>query len=318
MLVGRLHYRPIARNLARPLLLFSVLGAAAMVSHTAFHHPEVYGIDPARAERWVRVTGWYDPGVHFGAISALGGALAIFLGFRNNSAYDRWWEARKIWGALVNDSRSWARQVVSWSEGPHADAYRREAVHRHLAFVYGLALHLRGDPNLHATVAGFVSEEEAAHYASVPNIPTALLIRQGQRVAEARADGTIEHFRHLQLDEMLTRLSDIQGKCERIKNTPLPVQYDQIPRAFVYFYGIVLPFGLVGSMGWAAVPLSVAITLLFLLLEGSGRVIENPFEGQAMDTPMLALANTIERDLRAALGEDLPAKVTPDEHGVLM
>ena len=318
MLVAKLPLRPILHSIRAPLVLFTLLGMAAMVTHTAFHHPEIYGIDQQWADYWVAVTGWNDPGVHFGAISALGGALAIFLGFRNNSAYDRWWEARKIWGGLVNDSRSWARQVMAWSEGPNAAKYRKEAIHRHLAFVHGLALHLRGDPNLHGVVASFVSEEEAEHYASMPNIPTALLIQQGKCVAEARADGTIEHFRHLRLDDMLTRLSDIQGKCERIKHTPLPVQYDQIPRAFVYFYGLVLPFGLVGSMGWAAVPLSVAITLLFLLLEGAGRVIENPFEGLPMDTPMIALANTIERDLRAALGEEIPAKIVPDAYGVLM
>ena len=151
-------------------------------------------------------------------------------------------------------------------------------------------------------------------YESVPNVITALIIHQGRRVAQLRKLGFIEHFRHLDMDRMLTRMSDIQGKCERIKNTPVPRQYDEIPRIFVLVYGLLLPFGLVASLGWMTVPVATVVALLFVLLEGSGRIIEDPFENRFMDTPMTALSLTIERDLRAAIDDELPPATTPESH----
>ncbi|MEM6996747.1 MAG: bestrophin family ion channel, partial [Myxococcota bacterium] len=305
---------------------FTAWGLVAVSIHIASHSPEAFGLQHTFLGTISETLLWTDVGIPFGAIGALGSALAIFLGFRNNTSYDRWWEARKIWGALVNDSRSWCRQAIAWTEaatedsahGTDAAALSRQLIHRHLAFVHGLALHLRKDPALLERVGEFVPPEEAARYAEVPNIPTAILIEQGKQVALARSRGQIEHFRHLEMDQLLTRLSDIQGKCERIKNTPLPRQYDAFPRWFTYVYGAVLPFGLAHPLGWAAAPVGAVITVMFLLLEGSGRAVENPFEGHRMDTPMTALAVTIERDLRAALGEPLPDAAQPDEVGALL
>ena len=323
MIVGRLRWRPVAWTLRWYVAWFAFAGFAGVAVHLLAHRPEFWGFDPDMSRRVLRWTAWYGEGIPLAALGALGSALAIFLAFRNNSAYDRWWEARKIWGALVNDSRSWCRQCVAWIrvEGGEGAAdipgYRRELVHRHLAFVHGLAMHLRKQEGLVDRIESLLPADEADYYRTVPNVPTALLIRQGVRVAELRAAGVIEHFRHLEMDGMLTRLSDIQGKCERIKNTPLPVQYDQIPRTFVVIYGTLLPFGLASTMGWAAAVLSVIIAVLFMLLEGSGRVIENPFEDGPMDTPMTALAVTIERDLRAALAEPLPEPAVATKEGHL-
>lgn len=305
---------------------FTAWGTLAVAVHLASHSPEVFGLHDTFLASLSDTLRWTDVGIPFGAIGALGSALAIFLGFRNNSAYDRWWEARKIWGALVNDSRSWCRQVIAWSEPPTEDSAHdedaeqltRRLVHRQLAFVHGLALHLRNDSSLVERVAEFVSPEEAARYKQVPNVPTAILIEHGKHLARARDRGQLEHFRHLEMDGLLTRMSDIQGKCERIKNTPLPRQYDAFPRWFTYVYGAILPFGLAHPLGWAAGPVAATITVMFLLLEGSGRAVEDPFDGSRMDTPMTALAIVIERDLRAALGEPLPPAATPDEFGALM
>ena len=117
-------------------------------------------------------------------------------------------------------------------------------------------------------------------------------MEQGRQLAAARSSGMLDYFRHLAMDEMLTRMSDIQGKCERIKNTPVPRQYDSLPRWFAYFYGLLLPFGLVEPIGWGALPIGVSITIIFLALELAGRVIEDPFENQPSDTPMTALSST--------------------------
>ena len=312
MLVCRLKFLQVLRHLLLHFLLFALWSAVVVVLHTLGHYPERLGSRPGWLYELSVALSWGSVGIPFSAIAALGGALAIFLGFRNNSAYDRWWEARKVWGALVNDSRSFTRQVLAWCE--HEDA-RRELIHRHLAFVHGLALHLRGQFDaLHAMLPRFLTADEASAYASVPNVPTALLLRQGRRLTEE----SIEPIRLLAMDRTLSRLSDVQGACERIKNTPLPRQYDVLPRWFVYFYGLMLPFGLVEPIGWGTLPVSASITLIFLALEVSGRIIEDPFENQPSDTPMTALSITIERDLRAALAEPIPEAMRPDEDGVLM
>lgn len=324
MLTRTLHPTQVLINFLPHALLFGAWAGVVVTFHTLAHYPQRLGAEPGMLARAVEALSWSSIGIPFAAIAALGGALAIFLGFRNSSAYDRWWEARKIWGALVNDSRSWCRQVVAWVEAGStsaaaATALKRELVHRHIAFVHGLRHHLRGErTELLATMARLVPADESARYAQVPNVPTALLIEQGKRVASAHDAGQIERFRHIQMDGMLTRLSDIQGKCERIKNTPVPRQYDAFPRWFAYFYGLMLPFGLVDPIGWGAVPVSACIVVVFIALEASGRIIEDPFENTIMDTPMTALAITIERDLRAALDEPVPPAAVPDKRGVLM
>lgn len=317
--------RPIvvARQYLPHILLFSVWNAIVMVVHTVGHHPTYFGLpDDVVFHRIAQTLVWSDVGLPFSAIAALGGALAIFLGFRNKAAYDRWWEARKVWGALVNESRSFTRQVLAWVRTPTDEATRAlqvELVHRHLAFVHGLAHHLRGQRGPLLTVTrSLVPSDEADRYEQVPNVITALLLTQGRRVAECQAAGHLDEFRHLWIDNLLTRLSDVQGKCERIKNTPLPRQYDAFPRWFVFAYAMMLPFGLVEPIGWGAVPVAAFISVLFVALEVSGRSIEDPFENTPMDTPMTALATTIERDLRAALDEPLPPPAVPDERGVLM
>ena len=324
VLVGRLRWSPIIWNLRGFIAWFTFISTVAVALHLAVHRPQYWGISPDLLPPVVGVTGWFGVDIPFAAIGTLGVALAVFLAVRNLSAYQRWWEARKMWDSLVSDSRSWCRQCVAWlrveSGAGAADvlAFRRELIHRQLAFVHGLVGHLRKEDGLVDAIEGFLPPDEADYYRSVPNVPTALLIRQGVRVAELRSAGILEHFRHLKMDDTLTRLSDIQGKCERIKDTPLPRQYEWLPRPFVLVFGSIMPFGLAGAMGWAAIPLSVAIALLFVLVEKSGQIMEKPFEGLEMDTPMSALATTIERDLRTALEEPLPDSPGPDGRGVLL
>lgn len=323
MIVGRLHIWPVLQATWREWVGFGTCGVIAGLLRDIHRHPQDWGV---ASDAMLALTSWLafpETSNIFAAVSALGGALAIFLSFRNSSAYGRWWEARKIWGALVNDSRSWTRQVISWiGDGREGDpgviALRRELVYRHLAFVWGLAHHLRGLP-VHGSVAPYLDEGERERLRAAPNVPTALLMHQGLALSRAEREGHVTHLRHLEMDKLLSAFSDVQGKCERIKNTPLPRQYEVIPRTFVQVYGCLLPFGLAPSVGWLCLPLGLLVGLLFDLLERSGRVIEDPFEDQPTDTPMFALATTIERDLRATLGETaLPEPLRPDRQGVLM
>ncbi len=254
------------------------------------------------------------------AVGPLGAALAIFLAFRNSSAYDRWWEARKLWGRLVNESRNLARQITTFcrptaEEGDGGTSrvtdFHREMIYRHIAYVQGLRLQLRGQTALCSDrLEDYVPRAELAGYQASSNLPAAIAQRQGERLADAHARGWIDDFRHMQLDRTLCKLLDIQGGCERIKNTPLPRQYDYFPQLFLYVYAFFLPFGLVESFGWFTAVISVPMSFIFLMLQAAGRVNEAPFENFSTDTPMTTLSRLIEINLRETLGEtELPSAI---------
>jgi putative membrane protein len=250
-------------------------------------------------------------------VGPLGAALAIFLAFRNSSAYDRWWEARKLWGRLVNESRNFARQVTTFAcptddtAKGELEEFHREMLYRHVGYVHGLRLHLRGQTEgCSGTLSPYVPDEELAAYQASKNLPGAIAQKQGERLRDAYKRGWIDDFRHMQLDETMSKLLDIQGGCERIKNTPLPRQYDYFPQVFLYVYAFFLPFGLVESFGWFTAVISVPISFVFLVLQAAGRVNEDPFENRWTDTPMSTLSRTIEINLREILGEtELPPPV---------
>ncbi len=260
--------------------------------------------------------GFTDVAIPVSAAGPLGAALAIFLAFRNSSAYDRWWEARKLWGRLVNESRNIARQITTFMTGEDAQAiaeFQREFLYRHVAFVHGLRLHLRQQTERCSdTLEAYVPPGELPAYQASRNLPGAIAQRQGVCLSDAHARGWIDDFRHMQLDSTMCRLLDIQGGCERIKNTPLPRQYDYFPQVFLYVYAFFLPFGLVESFGWFTALISVPISFVFLVLQSAGRVNEDPFENRWTDTPMSTLSRMIELNLRETLGEtELPAMVEP-------
>jgi putative membrane protein len=245
----------------------------------------------------------------FVTVSAMSTALAIFLGFHNNASYDRWWEARKLWGQLINSSRSFTRQVFSLVDSP---APRRALVYRQIAFAHALRLHLRKQRELLPELAAFLPAREYERVVHSSNPPMFILQAQAEHLAALRAEGALSELRHLQLDQTLTEFSNVQGGCERIKNTPPPRQYEFYTRLFVFFYCSVLPFALVDSLHWRTGLFSVPVSFLFYALEGVATVNEDPFENRLQDTPMTALSRTIEINLRDALGETgLPPALEP-------
>lgn len=266
--------------------------------------------------------GYDKVAIPFSAVAALGTALAIFLAFRNNSSYDRWWEARKLWGALVNYSRTWARQITTFAIQP-ADGsmsleqvrdFHREMVHRHIAYNAALKLHLRKQPELLEDEIAHLFDErsEFEKHRDSTNAPASIAQRQAERLRDAYEAGMIDDFRHMRLDDTLTEFLNIQGGCERIKNTPFPRQYDYFPKIFVILFTTVIPFGMVEMLDYRTILLSLPISFIFFALENIGRLNEDPFENRIQDTPMSALCNTIERNLREQLGEtELPEKMLP-------
>jgi putative membrane protein len=298
MVVGsQPNWARILRQVGKPLAVTAAIAIAAAVINAIDH--------PFKALSVPDLT-----------ISLLGAALGILLGFRTNSAYDRWWEARKLWGGLVNSSRSLARQAISFIQPPSADLreealrHARSLVYYQIAFVHALRLALRKqDPWEDLSRVLDVSTVSALRVQK--NVPAALLQRMGETTAELARRGFLSDLQIQRLDSTFTDLSNIHGGCERIKNTPLPRQYDFYPELLVKAYCTVLPFVLVDSLKWLTPVATIMIAFAFFVLNRIGKNLEDPFENCVYDTPMTALSSTIEINLRQALGEtQLPEPVT--------
>lgn len=261
----------------------------------------------------------------FSIAATLGGALAIFIGFRNNSAYGRWWEARTLWGGIVNSSRVLARLIITFTDShahqpnydrARSEAFKREIVHKVIAWAHALRIHLRGERDWSPVMALMPAEERATVDAAA-NKPNVMMQLIGQRIYRAMADGTLGGFDSFQMEGQLLALANYQGGCERIKNTPLLRQYHFFTRLFLQVFIVLLPFCLVADLermgiGWVVVPVALIISFVFAIIGKVGEVNEDPFEGRITDVPLNALCNTIDRDLRELLGEaELPAKLQP-------
>lgn len=256
--------------------------------------------------------------LHFLAMSGipvtiLGSAIGVFLAFRTSSAYERWWEARILWGGLVNYSRTLARQSLTLIRPTNEsmEDLRRSVVMRQIAFVYALRCHLRRQSPF-PELGNILPDEEVAALRKYKNVPNALLTRMARDINLAYEEGALDSIRMTALDETLTQLANIQGGCERIKNTPLPRQYDYFPRLLVTFFCLLLPWGFVEEFGLATPIASTFVSFAFMVLDSIGRDIETPFANSIHDTPMTALTRVIETDLRQQLEEQhVPAEIHP-------
>ena len=265
---------------------------------------------------------WEWVGTRHIPLALYGTAIGVIVGFRNNSAYARWWEARGLWGQIVNNSRSFARQVTSLLRPSASGDPARLAEMQHallygqIAYVHALRQHLRGlapwddlEPLLSAGEIATLRQEK--------NVPFAIQRRLAVILSEARALGYLDPQSFQSIDQTLDDLIDAQGGAERIKNTPLPKQYDYFPMLFVQIYCLMLPIGMVENLGWFTPLGSTVVGFMFLALDKIGRDLEDPFENTIYDLPLTSISTTIETNLRQTLGErELPSPVVPI-HGVL-
>lgn len=249
-----------------------------------------------------------------------GVALAIFLGFRNNSAYDRWWEGRKLWGGIVNQSRSYVRQLLTLFVAPEADRaalaeFQRRVIYRHFAWLQALKQQLRGLEVL-AAIAPHLSAEERAAAPSQKNVAAWLIHLQGVDLAEASRRGWITEFRLEMADRSLTEFVAMQGGCERIKSTPVPTAYRVFTHHFTRVYVTILPLGLLDHVELAALPVLVGLALAFIVLETLGRILEDPFTMTPNGLALNAICRNLEINLRQQLGEtELPPPIEPELMG---
>lgn len=230
----------------------------------------------------------------------LGTVISLLLGFRSNQAYDRWWEARHIWGAVVNDSRTLARQITTFipsgDENGPAAAFAKRFIRRQIGWCYSLGRHLR-EQDAAKDLERYVDKREREDLSSVDNIPAALLDTAGRDLQFALEEGWINRFQQVELDRTVTRLTDAMGKCERIKNTVFPHTYSLYIHLSLMLFIVLLPFGVIEYFGLFEVPLVVAISACFLLIEKMAIHLQDPFENKPTDTPMTAIAQNIEKNL---------------------
>ena len=243
-------------------------------------------------------------------LTLFGTVLALVLGFRDNSAYQRWWEGRVLWGSMINASRNLSRMARNFITDPAALDLRRSIVLRQVAYVNALRCQLRRLP-VDIEVLRFLSRGEAEPSLARTNIANGLLDGTARRINDARRDGLIDTILQSRMESVLTDIANAQGGMERLKNTPLPNQYRFFPTFFAHLFCILLPIGLVETLG-IATPLGSTIAgLMFLAVLQIGDDLVDPFANTVHDVPLAAMCRTIEIDLLQSIGDTAPDPLQP-------
>ncbi|WP_315824722.1 bestrophin family protein [Paraflavitalea speifideaquila] len=294
-----------------------------------------------------KITGWTWLGIPWIPIALVGTAAAFIVGFRNTQTYNRLWEARQIYGSIVNNSRSWGmmvRDLVGSSNNRQLTPIRRQLVMRHIGWLTALRFQLREqrtwetsrskpsnkryalkfsidewDKDLASCLQPYLSAEDLAYVLSKKNRATHLIALQSKELKVLKEAGQIDPLDYVELVNLLTVLYDQQGRCERIKNFPYPRQFATISQMLTRLFVCLVPFGMLNEfqklgdlMTWVAIPLATLIGWVFLTMERIGENTENPFEGGANDVPITALSRTIEIDLLEMLDEPvIPPAIQP-------
>lgn len=239
----------------------------------------------------------------------LGIALAIFLSFRNSVSYDRFWEGRKLWGSMLNDTRSLARQYRMLTDADIGN--RKQFVYTLIAFVQATKAQLRGAALATETLA-CIREPAQAVIGQARFKPVLILADAAEQLRELRQAGKVCPISLVALDKQLSLLNEDLGDCERLASTPVPFAYSVILHRTVYLYSFLLPFGLVNTVGLMT-PLIVAfVSYTFLAIEALAEELQEPFGLEPNDLALDAMSSTIEATLREMLGEtDLPPVPEP-------
>jgi len=245
----------------------------------------------------------------------MGLPLAIFLGFRNNAAYDRYWEGRKQWGELILRSRSLARQCLSLVAPGHHDNDdpHLRIIRRAIAYAHALRHRLRGDGN--ADVALWIAQDEWERVRTQSNVPYALMLEMGADLGRCLRTGRLDACLAPAIDASFSAMTAVAASCERIRGTPIPFSYTLLLHRTAYLYCFLLPFGLVDTIGYLTPLVSAIVAYTFFGLDALGDELEEPFRASDNGLPLEALCRTIEIDLRTALGEhDLPPPLLPENY----
>lgn len=304
------------------------------------------------------VVGWHWISIPWLPVSLIGTAVAFYVGFKNNQSYDRVWEARKIWGGIVNSSRSWGNLVDVYVDNPQLSAeeiaaLKSKLIYRHIAWMYTLREQLlvptqwehvslkwifgqtaarRREKFGIGQFQEYLSPEQTARYfsdikdwESSPNHATFILHLQSKILAILQKEETLHMRKQIEMQQILSDFNDHQGKAERIKKFPLPRQYANMSFIFVCLFIFLLPLGMVGEFAkignagvWLLIPFGAIVGWIYVVMELIGDYSENPFEGLNTDIPMLSICRTIEIDLLNMLGEEDLPKPIQPVNHILM
>lgn len=279
--------------------------------------------------------------IPFLPIGTMGTAVAFYIGFKNNSAYDRLWEARRIWGSITNSSRTLGAWVTNWHLSGEVPQESKQILYRHIAYLNTLRIQLRKttvwNNNYYNSISKRFGHLETDHmeeelqeihkkYLSAADVEAIkskgnraahLLAMQSKQFADLKRRGLLTDWEHIDLEKLVLDFYGQQGASERIKTFPFPRQYGYFSRVFVMVFFFLLPFGLVGEMAktgyvWLVIPFSNLISWMFETMEEIGDSSENPFENGINDVPITAISRNIEIDLLEMLGEtNLPERTKP-------
>ena len=250
----------------------------------------------------------------------MGLPLAIFLGFRNSTAYDRYWEGRKLWGELVLRCRSLSRQCQSFiqpadiAQAPEAEAARQRLLYRAIGFVHALRLQLRDRTDC-GELRRWAPQAEWARLENASSKHDALMLAMGRELGQCQRQGWIEPCLAVSIDATLSSMTAAAASCERIKGTPIPFSYTLLLHRTAYLYCFLLPFGLVDTIGFMTPFVVAIVAYTFFGLDALGDEIEEPFGLEANDLPLDTLCRAIEINLLESLGEPVRhPKMEPVNH----
>jgi len=237
-------------------------------------------------------------------LTLFGFVLALFLGFRNNVSYDRFWEARKLWGGLLNTTRSLARQVVTLYSSSAGKSEPNSFIQLLVACTYSLKHQLRStDPE--ADLRERLSTDDFNFISASRYRPIMITKLMGDRIVFARNAGYIDSIQQMRMDENLDKLTEIVGGCERIISTPIPYSYRVLLHRTVYLYCFLLPFGLVDSLQWLTPFIVVFIAYTFVAFEAIADEIEQPFGTESNDLALNEMCQMIESTLQELAGNQI-------------
>lgn len=257
-------------------------------------------------ERW---TDFPLPSFPVTAFSLIGLTLSIFLGFRNNACYDRWWEARKQWGSLIAQVRHLDRDSSLLDT-----ATRQRLLYRTLAFCKVLHARLR-QTELPAQVLHHLPQAEHAALQQHRNPGQFILLRQQADLVQAMRDGRLSDICYVQINSHCIELANIQASCERLQNTPLPFAYSLLLHRTAYLFCLLLPFSLGSSLGLFTPVVVGILAYTFFGLDALGSELEEPFGIQANNLALDAMLRTIEIDLMQTLdAANTPQALKPVNH----
>lgn len=291
-----------------------------------------------------QVLGWTWLSLSWSPIALVGTAVAFITGFNNSAAYGRLWEARQVWGGIINASRTWGMMVADLVAAPDSAGVRRALIHRQIAWMTALRYQLREarawetmcrsdnteylernyvvaewDGKLDDLLSRLLDPAELSGIASRKNRTTPIIALQSKALREGVEAGWLSDSHRLALMNVLATFLELQGKCERLKNYPYPRQFATLNLIFVWMFILLLPFGLIHEFQelgpgfvWLAIPAGVAVAWVLHTIDKIGESSSNPFEGGPNDVPITALSRVAEIDLRESIGEtDVPPPIEP-------